>query len=173
MKRNGVYLTEMTGIESRRRRSRLKLRQRFEPIKEFFSASAEKHGIEVRNEIPESLVSPPIFPAEASALFSNLLSNAIKFAGKNGRVLVKGGEEGGEVVVRFENTGERVDPEIGERWFDPFRTTTGMADPTLGQGMGLGLTVSRSLMDEYGGIIRFVRPSSGFETAIEFRWPKR
>ena len=36
--------------------------------------------------------------------------------------------------------------------------------------MGLGLTVTRSLLDEYGATIEFVQPTRGFATAVEFRF---
>lgn len=173
LRRNGVYLSEMTGVEARKRRSRLKLKERFEPVASFYKASAERRGVSIINDIPPSLISPPIFPAEAAALFSNIVSNAVKFAGSPGTVRATGSVTNDEVVVLVENTGTAVDPKLGERWFEPFRSTTAQVDPTLGQGMGLGLTVSRSLMDEYGGVIQFVRPSQGFSTAVELRWPRR
>lgn len=173
LRRNGIYLSEMTGVEGRKRRIRLKLRDRFDPVAAFYRASAERRDVSIVNEIPPSLVSPPIFPAEAAALFSNLVSNAVKFAGSPGTVRATGRATDEEIIVRVENSGARVDLKSGERWFEPFRSTTSEVDPNLGQGMGLGLTVSRSLMDEYGGAIQFVPPSDGFATAVELRWPRR
>lgn len=173
LRRNGIYLADMTGVEARKRRSRVNLNQRFETTSDFFRTAAEARSITVKNEIPPKLLAPPVFPAEVSALFSNLLSNAIKFAGVNGAIRVTGAETDNEVVVLMENTGEAVGADNSERWFEPFRSTTAQADAVLGQGMGLGLTVSRSLMDEYGGVIRFAAPSDGYATAVELRWPKR
>lgn len=173
LRRNGIYLSEMTGVEGRKRRSRLKLRDRFDPVAAFYRATAERRNITIANDIPPSLVSPPIFPAEAAALFSNLVSNAVKFAGSPGIVRATGRATDDEIIVRVENSGARVDLKSGERWFEPFRSTTAEVDPKLGQGMGLGLTVSRSLMDEYGGAIQFVPPDDGFVTAVELRWPRR
>lgn len=173
LRRNGIYLADMTGVEGRKRRSRLKLHDRFQAILDFYSTSAARRRVTIENAIPPALMSPPIFPAEASALFSNVLSNALKFAGSPGRVRAEGEERADEIVVRVSNTGVRVEVSKGEKWFEPFRSTTTEVDPTLGQGMGLGLTVSRSLMDEYGGEIRFVPPAPGFATTIELRWPRR
>ncbi|WP_449396787.1 ATP-binding protein [Devosia riboflavina] len=173
LRRNGIYLSEMTGVDGRKRRSRLKLRDRFDPVAAFYRVAAERRKVAIVNDIPPSLVSPPIFPAEAAALFSNLLSNAVKFAGSPGTVRATGSATDDEIIVRIENSGARVDVKSGERWFEPFRSTTAEVDPTLGQGMGLGLTVSRSLMDEYGGAVQFVLPSQGFATAVELRWPRR
>lgn len=173
LKRNGVYLADMTDTDSRRRRSRFSLRPRFETVLAFFAGSAADRGIQVINDIPTDLLSPPIFPAEASALFSNLLSNAIKFAGPSGRIHATGAADRDWIRVRLENTGVRVDLSKSGTWFEPFRSTTHDVDHLLGRGMGLGLTVSRSLMDEYGGEITFEPPSDGFATAVELRWPRR
>jgi C4-dicarboxylate-specific signal transduction histidine kinase len=37
--------------------------------------------------------------------------------------------------------------------------------------MGMGLTITRNMLEEYGASIRFVRPSRGFATALEIRFP--
>ncbi|MEE1611870.1 sensor histidine kinase [Microvirga sp. CF3016] len=173
LKRNGVYLADMTGVEGRRRRSRILLRDRFNPVVEFFRSAAASRKIEIINEIPEDLTSPPVFPAEISALFSNLVSNAVKFAGSPGKVRASGRNDKAEVIIRIENTGTSVDLNSADRWFEPFRSTTHEVDHVLGRGMGLGLTVSRSLMDEYGGEIAFVMPSNGYATAVELKWPRK
>ncbi|WP_298163276.1 ATP-binding protein [Brevundimonas sp.] len=173
LRRNGIYLADMTGVEARKRRSRVNLSQRFDTTADFYRHSADQRSVAIINDLPQKLRSPPVFPAEVSALFSNLLSNAIKFAGTGGKVRASGSDAGDEVVVVIENTGQSVPIDKSESWFEPFRSTTAEVDAVLGQGMGLGLTVSRSLMDEYGGVIRFTTPSDGYATALELRWPKR
>lgn len=171
LRRNAVYLTDMTGIEGRRRRSRQPLLERFEKVAEFHSPSIAKKTIQLRNSISPTLKTPLMFPAEVSAIFANLLSNAIKFAGKNGSIDVSAKVEDNELCIRVENTGDAVDLKRADRWFEPFRSTTFEVDDSLGQGMGLGLTVTRSLLEEYGGTIAFVSPSKGFATAVELRIP--
>jgi signal transduction histidine kinase len=114
-----------------------------------------------------------MFPAEVSAIFSNLLSNAIKFAGEGGRIAVSASSTGDDLVLRMENTGAEVDLRRSQQWFEPFKSSTIEVDNVLGQGMGLGLTITRSLVEEYGGSISFVEPSSGFATAIAIRLPKK
>jgi signal transduction histidine kinase len=173
LRRNAVYLTDMTGIEGRRRRSRQDLSERLNKVLEFFSPAIESRGIRIDVDIPRNLRTPPMFPAEVSAIFTNLLSNAIKFSGKGGRIRASGGPEDGELIIRFENTGEAVDLRSAKRWFEPFRSSTTDIDESLGQGMGLGLTVTRSLLGEYGAAIDFVQPSAGFATALELRIPSK
>lgn len=173
LRRNAIYLTDMTGIEGRRRRSRQDLLERLNRVVDFFSRAIERRGIRIQMDIPRNMRTPPMFPAELSAIFTNLLSNAIKFAGDKGQIRASAEGEDGELVVRFENTGEAVDVRSAKRWFEPFRSSTLEIDEALGQGMGLGLTVTRSLLDEYGATIDFVVPSEGYATALEFRLPTK
>ncbi|WP_332767771.1 sensor histidine kinase [Phenylobacterium sp.] len=173
LRRNSVYLADMTGVEGRRRRTRHAIRERFDVVSRFFERAAATRKVTVENDIPERLLSPPMFPAETAAVLSNLLSNAIKFAGEGGRIRATGALEDQHVVVRIENTGAEVDLATSERWFAPFRSTTEDVDDRLGQGMGLGLTITRSLLDEYGGEIAFVPPAAGFATALQFKVPAR
>lgn len=173
LRRNAIYLTDVTGVEGRRRRSRQSLHERFEATVKFFETALEKRRVRILNKIPEKVRTPPMFPAEVTAIITNLLSNAVKFAGKGGQVYVSARADDDVVVLRMENTGTAVDLRGAEKWFQPFRSTTFDIDESLGQGMGLGLTITRSLVDEYGGSIEFVPPTDGFSTAIEVGLPQK
>ena len=113
-----------------------------------------------------------MFPAELTAVFTNLFSNAVKAAGPKGRILASVQiDNDGTVHVLIQNTGTRVDLARAETWFRPFESTTAEVDPVLGQGMGLGLPITRRMLDDYGAEIAFVSPDSGFATAIKFTFP--
>ena len=112
-----------------------------------------------------------MFPAEVTAIFTNLLTNAVKFAGEGRRVQVTAIEDDTGLRIVIENTGAAVDLKDSQRWFEPFRSSTTEIDTTLGQGMGLGLTITRSMLDEYGATIRFIQPSEYFATAVEVLFP--
>jgi signal transduction histidine kinase len=108
-----------------------------------------------------------MFPAEVTTVFANLLTNAIKAAGERGRIKASAQERQRGPVIRVENTGRVIKLSTSERWFKPFESSTTEVDTVLGQGMGLGLTITRSILEEYGATIRFVRPNAGFTTALE------
>jgi signal transduction histidine kinase len=113
-----------------------------------------------------------MFRAEIMAILTNLLTNAVKAAGTNGFVRASAHlSEDGLLRLRLENTGAAVDPADGERWFRPFESTTVQLDPVLGQGMGLGLGITRDLLAEVGASIAFVRPRKGAKTAVEMIFP--
>lgn len=170
LERQAVLLIDVVSPDARRRRARQKLSERFEAARRFVTDAALREGVTIANDIPPDLRSPPMFPAETTTLFTNLLTNAVKFAGEQGHVRGTGFDNGATRVV-VENTGVRVIPAEGERWFRPFESTTAGIDSTLGQGMGLGLTITREMLDPYGATVDFVEPSKGFATAVEVRFP--
>lgn len=167
IERQASYLTDITSPDARRRRSRQRLAERFDASCRLVKRAAEKRGIQIHNRIPTELKSPPMFPAELLVTFSNLLTNAIKACRRNGRVRASGRARRNDVVIRIENTGQRVQLNDAEKWFLPFKSTSVEADPVLGQGMGMGLPIVRNILEEYGATISFVKPSQGFATAVE------
>jgi signal transduction histidine kinase len=159
--------------DARRRRARQSFKDRFDAASRLVADSADRKGIRIENAIPSRLKSPPMFPAELTTVFSNLLTNAVKAAGNEGMIRAVGEVlESGDTSILIENTGVSVQPAEGERWFRPFESTTSTLDPILGQGMGLGLPITRSMLDEYGAEIRFVKPQRGFCAALELLFPR-
>jgi signal transduction histidine kinase len=173
LERQASYLTEIVGPDKRRRRSRQDIRKRFDTAYKLLAQHAEKHAITFKNSIPEDLRSPPMFGAELVAVFTNLLTNAVKAVGRRGDIVATGKEMQDRTVrVRLENTGKRVTVSAAEKWFLPFTSTTNEADPLLGLGMGLGLPITRRILDEYDATIAFVDPSKDYSTAVEIRFKK-
>lgn len=173
LEREASYLTDIVTPDARRRRSRQKLFERFDVASRLVSHTAERRGIRIVNAIPAAIKSPPMFPAELTAVFTNLLSNAVKAAGNDGKIHAAAHQDDdGAVYVVVQNTGIAVDLERAETWFRPFESTTAEVDPVLGQGMGLGLPITRRMLDDYGGEIRFVRPNDpSFATAVQISFP--
>jgi signal transduction histidine kinase len=150
VERQALYLTDVISPDARRRRSRQKLSERFDAAKRFVESAAEKRGIRFENLIPSELKSPPMFPAEVTLVFSNLLTNAVKAAGNGGLIKATAHMSDDGPVLKIENTGISVDLAEAERWFRPFESTTVDTDPVLGQGMGMGLPITRNILEEYG-----------------------
>lgn len=173
IRRNATYLVDATSFEGRRRRTRQPLRDRLETVVLFFQSRIEQNGITFYNLIPSDLKTPPMFPSELSGIFTNLMSNAVKFTNVGGRIKAQARERDGYLEVRICNTGAAVDLARAPRLFDAFRSSTERPDAVLGQGMGMGLTITRAFIQEYGGDIRFMDPPAGFDTAIHFRIPLR
>ena len=78
-------------------------------------------------------------------VISNLVRNAIKFTNE-GRIVVKGQREGNNLLVQVKDTGTGIDPDIKPRLFTKFATKSD-------QGTGLGLFISKSIVEAHGGRI--------------------
>lgn len=172
LERQASYLTDTATAEGRRRRTRLDVAERVDAAFLGVQGAANARQVTLVNNVAPGLRTKPIFRSELQAVLSNLLTNALKAAGSPGRIEVSGSAlADGSVRILIENDGTRVDLGDAERWFDPFESTTTEVDPTLGQGMGLGLPITRDLIAEYGGTVRFVPPTDGMATAVEVVLP--
>jgi signal transduction histidine kinase len=167
LERQATYLVDVGSSAARRRRSRQRFTERFDSAVRLVEFAAAEREITIINRIPPELRSPPMFPAEITAIFTNLVTNAVKAAGDKGRIRARGQQTNDRVRLVIENTGIAVDPTRGERWFRPFESTTELVDPVLGQGLGLGLPITRALLEEYGGELRFTQPAKNYATAVE------
>lgn len=172
IERHASYLVDVVTPDARRRRSRQSVAARFDAAIRLVRHSAERRRIQIENRIPAGARTLPMFPAELTTVFANLLTNAVKGAGEGGRIEASVAGEDGVMRVRVQNTGAAVDLGESERWFEPFQSTTEEINPVLGQGMGLGLTITRRVLDYYGIEIAFVEPDSPYATAIEMVFPK-
>lgn len=83
-----------------------------------------------------------------SQVFLNLLLNAAHAMKQRGEISIRSGVERDQIIIRFEDTGCGIPPDILPRIFDPFFTTN-----DVGSGTGLGLTVSRDIILAHGGNI--------------------
>jgi signal transduction histidine kinase/ActR/RegA family two-component response regulator len=83
-------------------------------------------------------------------VLNNLLTNALKYTPKGGSVTVSLEEERGQAVLRVRDTGIGISPEMLPLIFDLFAQAEGSLDRAQG-GMGIGLTLVKSLVALHGG----------------------
>jgi two-component system, OmpR family, sensor histidine kinase VicK len=125
-----------------------KVRLYFKPFKENLLIEADKERI--------------------SKVISNLLSNAIKFT-KEGEILVsvvekKEDNNNNSVLVTVRDTGTGVDPEILPNLFSKFITKSF-------EGIGLGLYISKNIVEAHGGRILGKNNDNGIGTEFGFTLP--
>lgn len=132
-----------------------------------FSAESEKHTLDVR--LP---VEPMLLEGDAGRLaqvVSNLISNAIKYSPEGGPVEITGEEDNGVVRIRVRDEGFGIPPEAHGRIFTKF--FRGQAAVSGIPGSGLGLAVTRSVVEAHGGSIDF-RSTVGEGTTFSVELPK-
>lgn len=112
---------------------------------------AEASGVEIRNEIPADLRATGN-PEKLQRVLCNLIQNSIRHTPADGSVTVAGIVEPDRVEVAVSDTGEGIDPEERAHIFDVF-FRGGRQVSRTSRGAGLGLTVSRAIVEAHGGRI--------------------
>ena len=138
-----------------------------------FRPAAAERGLALRADLSDGpLVAALDEPAVARVLH-NLIGNAIKFT-EAGGVTVAGravadGPEGPAVAVEVRDTGVGIDAAFLPRLFGEFEQESSGAARTH-EGVGLGLAISRQLVERMGGTIR-VESAKGVGTAFTVTFP--
>jgi signal transduction histidine kinase len=104
-------------------------------------------------------------------VFSNLLRNALKFTDEGGRVEVSAQRDGnGAAMVRVRDDGIGIPADLLPRIFDLFAQGEQGLD-RAGAGLGIGLTLVRSLVEMHGGRVEARSEGPGMGSEIEVRLP--
>ena len=109
-------------------------------------------------------------PTRLEQILSNLLNNAAKYTENGGRIWLSAAREGGEIVIRVRDTGIGMSPEMLPRMFELFA----QGDRSLARsegGLGLGLTLARSLAEIHGGSLSATSEGPGKGTEFVVRLP--
>lgn len=145
---------DATRIEAGRLELRLEVRDLRELARdavELYGKASPRHELTLINECGEE----PLFvhgdPVRLDQVLGNLLSNAIKYSPQGGRVEVRLTRDAQEVVVAVRDEGIGIAPEDLGRVFEPFRRTG--ASREAFQGVGLGLSVVRRIVEAHSGRI--------------------
>jgi PAS domain S-box-containing protein len=129
---------------------------------------SRKHQLSVT--LPSEAVWLEADPARLKQVLANLLNNAAKYTEPGGHVQLSAEREGSEVIVRVRDTGIGILPEMLPRIFESFVQGDRSIDRTQG-GLGIGLTLARSLVEMHGGKIEAHSPGVGKGSAFVVRLP--
>ena len=113
----------------------------------------QNQGIVYQAKLSDSLPRVFLDPIRIEQVLVNLFNNAIDTMSRGGVLTVSTALETDEthrdwVVIRVKDTGEGIEEKHIDQLFDPFFTTK-----EVGEGTGLGLSVSYGLIQEHGGRI--------------------
>jgi signal transduction histidine kinase len=108
---------------------------------------AREAGVELEETLAEPVLPVLVDPERIGLVFENLISNAIRHSPKGGRIEVRAEPDHGKVRFEVRDQGPGVPPEYRHRIFEKFFRVPG----TKGEGIGLGLYISREIVLAHGG----------------------
>ena len=120
---------------------------------------------QARSITVERTVGPDVGPVSGDVerlqqVIWNLLSNAIKFTPKGGRVGVTLTRVNSSVEIAVSDNGQGITADFLPYVFDRFRQADG-GSTTRGGGLGLGMSITKHLVELHGGTIRAESPGEG------------
>ncbi|KGQ18211.1 Histidine kinase [Lysobacter dokdonensis DS-58] len=123
------------------------------------------HALDI--DIPEDALLAMADSTRLSQVFSNLLNNAAKYSSPNGAIRLSLLRDGNEAVVRVADRGIGIEPAMLPRIFELFTQGRHLPHHARG-GLGIGLTLVRSLVRMHNGVIeaRSDGPGQGSEFTV-------
>ena len=133
------------------------------------AAVAQARGVQLETAVEPD--TPPVVadPLRLRQILYNLISNAVKFTDRDGRVRVSAGADSRGVSIRVADTGVGIAAENMAHLFRPFEQLALPSGDRPG-GTGLGLALTKRLVDAHGGTID-VASVLGVGTTFTVRLP--
>jgi PAS domain S-box-containing protein len=156
-----------------------KLRLDIQPLQPvgFIEAAVEtmRHAAEAKGIRLEQFLDPlagPISgdPGRLQQVVWNLLSNAIKFTPKGGKVQILLERVSSHIEISVADTGAGIRAEIVPHLFERFRQGDASTTRNYG-GLGLGLSIVKSLVELHGGTVRVKSPGEGQGATVTVHLP--
>lgn len=149
-------MLSMSEIESGKISLRLgdvRLESLFDELRLDYQASAEEKHLTLRFDLPPKLPQVSADRDKLAMVLHNLLSNAVKYTPEGGEVVVRVEESGSNLLIEVSDTGIGISEEELDRVFEKFYRSK---DERVGQitGTGLGLSIAREVARQHGGDIR-------------------
>jgi CheY-like chemotaxis protein len=132
--------------------------------------AARAKQIQMTQRVAQDLPAIEGDPKRLQQVLGNVVSNAVKFTPEGGRVEIRCTAFDGMVSIEVEDTGMGVDSEFLPLVFDRFRQADSRATRQHG-GLGLGLAISRHLVEQHNGDISAHSDGRDRGTRITIRLP--
>ncbi|MBD3668365.1 MAG: sensor histidine kinase [Kangiella sp.] len=143
-------------------------------VTETFSGICNEYNISVDIDIKKDMYAPELPIALYQGIMHNLLTNAIKALiyehGKERKIKIMAWNESKKNkvihIIQVMDNGPGIPYAMQKRIWNPLFTTTSENNP-LGSGMGLGLSLLKTVVNNYGGYIDLVEPPADFHTCFK------
>jgi signal transduction histidine kinase/CheY-like chemotaxis protein len=127
-------------------------------------------GHELAVDLPPGPLPLDADPMRLAQVFSNLFNNAAKYSERAGRIEVRARREDGEVVVSVRDQGIGIEAPMLPHIFEMFTQVDGTHRRSQG-GLGIGLTLVRSLVQLHGGSVAAHSEGIGHGSEFVVRLP--
>ena len=124
------------------------LNELLEEVRQLFSERAKERGIILKGVYDPEVKTMMVDPMGIHRALTNLIINAIDAIGENGEIVISSQKIEEGVEIRVKDNGRGIPPEMLSHLFTPFTSSKGM------EGTGLGLAVTKKIVDEHKGEIR-------------------
>jgi signal transduction histidine kinase len=135
---------------------------------EAMRVQAEIKGVAVVADVPAALLPARANPEKLQRVLFNLIQNAIRHTPADGSVVVRAEPVADAIEIEVADSGDGIAPDERDRVFTAFYRGGADAARTTG-GAGLGLAISRAIVEAHGGRIWLPEATAG--TRVRFSLP--
>jgi PAS domain S-box-containing protein len=140
------------------RRTELDINQIIQDVTTLLRNELSRNRVSLRTDLASNLPRVLGDPVQLQQVMINLIMNAVEamrtFAEGGREILLRSANNGDGVLVQVQDSGPGIHPEAADQIFEPFFTTKA-------EGIGMGLSISRSIMESHGGKLSIIPTSQG------------
>lgn len=132
----------------------------------------EENGFDIDVQIPEETIPLSIDKNLFKRLLGNLLNNSLQYNPPGTTIFVSLKQDKKDVVITIADNGTGISPELADDIFKPFVTSNNAR--SSGKGTGLGLTITKKIVELHGGSISLCQDHSNshLKTVFIIKQPK-
>jgi two-component system OmpR family sensor kinase/two-component system sensor histidine kinase BaeS len=132
--------------------SRVDLTELIEDVRISFSGQAEAAQVTIHTEVADDLFIQAD-PDRLDQILTNLLANALRYSPAKGRIDITATQDADALTITVADTGDGIEPADLPFIFDRFWRADKSRSHADGSGHGLGLAITRQLVQAHGGAI--------------------
>jgi len=135
-----------------------------------YQAEAQRRDLQLQLLMPSTPIVVTADGARLQQILANLLQNALKYTPAGGRIWLKAATEADELVIRVEDTGVGIAPDMLPKIFDLFTQEAPDSIASEG-GLGIGLALVTELAKLHGGFVEVRSQGKGQGSEFTVRLP--
>jgi PAS domain S-box-containing protein len=173
IKRLAEDLTDLTRMGVGRlelHRETMNVQETLQSLVSGYLPEAQRRGCALQLLMPATPIELQADPARFQQIIMNLLQNALKYTPTGGRIWVKAATEDDHVVIRVEDTGVGIAPDMLPKIFELFTQESPNSNESEG-GLGIGLALVSELAKLHGGFVEVRSPGKGKGSEFTVRLP--